>query len=96
MLLSGGGFVTDRQVRRLFALVNTEGIREIAAARAGMDAKTARKYRRQVRLPSEMPVAVHGRTRSDPFIEIWNDVQKLFEDNALSHSIRTNQRPKCL
>jgi hypothetical protein len=74
-------------------LVNTEGTQEIAAARAGMDAMTARKYRCQVRLPSEMPMAVHGRTRSDPSIEIWDNVQKLFEDNALSHSIRTNQRP---
>jgi hypothetical protein len=47
-----------------------------------MDPKTARKYRRAGRLPSEMPVAVHGRTRPDPFIEVWDDVQKLFENNA--------------
>jgi len=63
-------------------LMTTEGSQEIASSKAGMDAKTARKYRRQGRLPSEMPVAVHGRTRPDPFVEVWDEVQKLFEDNA--------------
>jgi len=66
----------------LFALIKTEENQEIAASKAGMDAKTARKYRRDGRLPSELPVAVRGRTRPDPFIDVWGDVQKLFEDNA--------------
>ena len=74
--------VTDKQVRRLFALIKTEENQEIAASKAGMDAKTARKYRRLGRLPSELPAAVRGRTRPDPFIDVWDDVQKLFEDNA--------------
>ena len=74
--------VTDRQVRRLFALIKTEESQEIAASKAGMDAKTARKYRRLDRLPSELPAAVRGRTRPDPFAEVWDDVQKLFEGNA--------------
>jgi hypothetical protein len=50
-----GGLVTDRQVRRMFALVNTEENQAIAAAKAGMDAKTARKYRRLGHVPSELP-----------------------------------------
>ncbi len=74
--------VTDRQVRRLFALIKTEENQEIAASKAGMDAKTARKYRRVGRLPSELPAAVRGRTRPDPFLDVWGDVQRLFEDNA--------------
>jgi hypothetical protein len=74
--------VTDRQVRRLLALIKTEENQEIAASKAGMDTKTARKYRRHGQLPSELPVAVRGRTRPDPFLDVWNDVQKLFEDNA--------------
>ena len=74
--------VTDKQVRRLFALIKTEENQEIAASKAGMDAKTARKYRRHGGLPSELPTAVRGRTRPDPFIDVWGDVQKLFEDNA--------------
>jgi hypothetical protein len=63
-------------------LVNTEKEQEIAAAKAGMDAKTARKYRRLGRLPSEMAAVQRGRTRPDPFVEVWGDVQKLYEDNA--------------
>lgn len=63
-------------------LVNTEKEQETAAAKAGMDAKTARKYRRLGRLPSEMAVVQRGRTRPDPFVEVWGDVQKLYEDNA--------------
>jgi len=74
--------VTDKQVRRLFALINTEQNQEIAASKAGMDPKTARKYRRGGRLPSEMQVAVRGRTRPDPFVEVWDAVQRLFETNA--------------
>ena len=74
--------VTDKQVRRLFALINTEESQEIAAAKAGIAAKTARKYHRHGRLPSELPVAVRGRTRPDPFVAVWDDVQKLLEDNA--------------
>jgi hypothetical protein len=66
----------------LFALINTEENQEIAASKAGMDPKTARKYRRAGRLTSEMPAAARGRTRPDPFAEAWDEVQKLFENNA--------------
>jgi len=73
--------VTDRQVRRLFALVRTEGNREIAAAKAGMDAKTARKYLRLSRVPSELLPARRWRTRSDPFTEVWGEIRLLLEVN---------------
>ena len=66
----------------MFALMNTEANQEIVASKSGMDPKTARKYRRDGRLPSEMAAVVHGRTRPDPFVEVWDDVQKLFADNA--------------
>ncbi len=35
--------VTDQQIRRLYKLLNTEKTQEVAAAKAGMDVKTARK-----------------------------------------------------
>jgi hypothetical protein len=47
-----------------------------------MDAKTARKYRQLGRLPSELPVAVRGRTRPDPFVDVWDEVQELFRENS--------------
>lgn len=74
--------VSDKQVRRLFALVKTEGNQEIAAAKAGMDAKTARKYRRLGQVPSELPAAPRWRTRSDPFAEEWAEIRELLDVNA--------------
>jgi hypothetical protein len=74
--------VTDKQVRRLFVLVKTEGNQETAAAKAGMDAKTARKYRRLGQLPSELPAPPRWRTRPDPFIEVWGEICALLEINA--------------
>jgi hypothetical protein len=71
--------VTDKQVRRLFTLAKTERNQEIAAAKAGMDAQTARKYLRLGRVPSELPQVRRWRTRADPFAEIWEDVRQLLE-----------------
>ena len=62
--------VTDQQIRRLYKLSNTEDPQEIAASKAGMDVKTARKYLRARRLPSEMKVDRHWRTRQDGFAEV--------------------------
>jgi hypothetical protein len=73
--------VTDKQVRRLFALVNQEKNQEIAAAKAGMDRKTARKYLRARRLPSELPPAAQWRTRTDPFEEVWGELRELLQVN---------------
>jgi hypothetical protein len=74
--------VTDKQVRRLFVLVKTAGNQEIAAAKAGMDAKTARKYLRLGRVPSELPAGPRWRNRPDPFIEVWAEICELLETNA--------------
>jgi Mu transposase-like protein len=74
--------VTDKQVRRLFALAKTEGNQEIAAAKAGMDAKTARKYLRLGRVPSELPRVPRWRTRPDRFEEVWEEIRQLLEVNA--------------
>jgi hypothetical protein len=52
--------VTDQQIRRLFKLSNTEKTQAIAASKAGMDVKTARKYLRARRSPSERKRSVTG------------------------------------
>jgi hypothetical protein len=74
--------VTDKQVRRLFTLVKTEGNQETAAAKAGMDAKTARKYLRLAQVPSELLAAPRWRTRADPFAEVWTEIRELLQVNA--------------
>jgi hypothetical protein len=68
--------VTDNQVRRLFRLSKTEKNEEIAASKAGMDVKTARKYRAARKLPTELRQERVWRTRPDPFAEVWEELQK--------------------
>lgn len=62
-------------------MVNLEKNQEIAAAKAGMDRKTARKYLRAGRLPSELPQAARWRTRVDAFEEVWGELGELLEVN---------------
>lgn len=62
-------------------MVKVEGNLETAAAKAGMDAKTARKYRRLGRMPSELMPAPRWRTREDVFQGFWEEVQSLLEVN---------------
>jgi hypothetical protein len=73
--------VTDEQVRRLRKLSNTEKNQEIAAAKAGMDPTTARRYRNLERMPSELKKERLWRTREDPFGEVWGAVQKQIEES---------------
>ena len=63
--------VTDHQVRRLKKLSNSEQNQEVAASKAGMDPKTARKYLALNLLPSELKRDRHWRTHEDPFGEVW-------------------------
>lgn len=74
--------VTDQQIRRLFKLSKTEKTEEIAAAKAGMDVKTARKYLRARRLPSEMKAERHWRTRKDYFEEVWPEIREQLSSNS--------------
>lgn len=72
--------VTDAQVRRLKRLSKTE-IKELAAAKAGMDVKTARKYLADGRLPSEAKPERTWRTRTDAFEEVWDEIREQIETN---------------
>jgi hypothetical protein len=73
--------VTDKQVRRLRKLSNTEKNQEIAASKAGMDPTTARRYLGLGRLPSELRKERPWRTREDPFGEVWEAVQRQIQES---------------
>ena len=73
--------VTDQQVRRLFKLVQTENNFGIAAAKTGLDEKTARKYRKLGKLPSELEKQHTWRTREDPFEDVWQGIKSMLETN---------------
>jgi hypothetical protein len=56
-------------------LIPQEETLSLAAAKAGMDEKTARKYRSLGHLPSEVAGAHTWRTRHDPFGCVWEEVE---------------------
>ena len=73
--------VTDQQVRRLMDLIPKEPTLVLAAARAGMDEKTALRYRRLGKLPSEARTPHTWRTRPDPFYKVWEDLAAVLKAN---------------
>jgi len=73
--------VSDQQVRRLMTFINKNKSLAIAAAKAGMDEKTARKYRKRGKLPSQLKKEHTWRTRKDPFEEIWSEVYQYLQIN---------------
>jgi hypothetical protein len=57
---------------------------EVAAAKSGMNEKTARKYRDLGKLPSELKAERirTWRTRENPFEEVWEMVKSFLENNS--------------
>ncbi len=71
---------TDKQVRRLLKL-SKEGLPlSTLAAKAGVDVKTARKYMKLGRLPSQMNAPRDWRTHEDAFADTWPDVEALLKE----------------
>ena len=71
--------ITDHQARKLMKLVHEGEPLSRAALKAGMNEKTARKYRNAGKLPSELRAPHTWRTRPDPFADVWDDVRKRLE-----------------
>ena len=53
----------------------------LAAMRAGVDRKTARKYMSGGKLPSELVEPRDWKTREDPFVEHWPEVEALLSES---------------
>jgi len=73
--------ISDRQVRRVIELRQTEKTKALAADKAGMDVKTARKYVRMGKMPSEVQARHTWQTRKDPFGEVWEAVRVRLEES---------------
>jgi Mu transposase, C-terminal domain len=73
--------VTDQQVRKLMKLIQGDMTLAVAAAKAGMDEKTARKYRDSGKLPTQSKKERTWITRPNPFAEVWAEVIELLEVN---------------
>jgi len=76
--------ITDNQVKRLRTYLQQGKTLDLAAAKSGMDPKTARKYRTPGKLPSEIRAEQFRawRTRNDPFDEVWWEIEAFLELNS--------------
>jgi hypothetical protein len=69
--------ITDAQLRKLRCLDRQGAAKELTAVKAGMDPKTARKYRRLGKMPSEVRIMDRDwLTRADAFAEVWPQIQE--------------------
>jgi len=60
-------------------LIKKEKSKTTAAVKAGMDPKTALKYRESGRLPSQMKQPHVWQTRSNPFAKDWDEIKGMLE-----------------
>ena len=72
--------IQDRQVKRLWQTLALGKTLAQSADKAGMDEKTARKYRRLGQLPSEVAPERVWRTRKDLFVEVWPEVHEQLQE----------------
>jgi hypothetical protein len=71
--------VTDAQVRKAMEELSKHGGIGLAAMRAGMDPKTARKYAKAGKMPSELKEPRKWRTHADAFVEEWGMITAMLE-----------------
>jgi hypothetical protein len=67
-----GNRITDQQVR-LYMTNRKHHSQEIAAAKAGISVRTARRIETDVTLPSQK-LRRYWRSRADPFIDVWDSI----------------------
>lgn len=76
--------ITDNQARKLMKYLQEQRSLGVAAAKSGMDEKTARKYRGLGKLPSELKAERirTWRTRENQFEEVWEMVKSFLGNNS--------------
>lgn len=60
-------------------LIKSEKTLAVAASKAGMDEKTARRYRDLKLLPSEVAMPHTWRTRADVFADVWDELEAMLQ-----------------
>ena len=69
----------DRKVRKMMGEYQKTGSVPKAALRSDMDPKTARKYIKEGKLPSQMRMEHTWRTRPDPFERHWEQCEEILD-----------------
>lgn len=81
--------VTDQQVRRFLSMQNKYEHHYQAADAAGISSKTARKYLKSGKLPSQCKVEHTWPTREDPFADDWAFVEHILKDSQCTLEAKT-------
>jgi hypothetical protein len=68
--------ITNQQVKLLMKKLKKNN-QEVAAAKSGMDVKTARKYIKSKELPSDQKTAHTWKTKIDPFEDDWDKLKEM-------------------
>jgi hypothetical protein len=73
--------IKDAQVRKMMEEMSKHGRIGLSSLRAGVDRKTARKYRRANKLPSELKEPREYRNRPDPFTpQDWKWIESQLQE----------------
>jgi len=73
--------VSDKQIRRLQRMLKQGKTLQQSSDAVGIDIKTARKYSKDKRLPSELKKPHIWQTREDIFAEDWDRLKEMLELN---------------
>lgn len=73
---------TNKQVKLLMKKIKSQTLLS-SSAQTGMDVKTARKYIKSGKLPSELKKKHTWKTRVDPFEDRWSEIEKILESAPL-------------
>jgi len=73
-----GHHIPDQQVY-LFMVQRRHHTQAVAAAKAGISERSARRIEKDPRLPSQKKRERHWRTRADPLKAVWPRVEELLK-----------------
>ncbi len=73
--------IKDAQVKGLFMSMSEGKTLHVSAQKADMCENTARKYYRKRKFPSELKPEHNWRTRPDPFVDVWEQVERILAEN---------------
>ena len=81
--VTGGEPLMNPMCLDLIRFISDQGFRSVITTNGCLiDEKTARRYRRQGKLPSELDTDHTWKTRKDPFEEVWHEIKSMLEINA--------------
>src|SRR3546814_20584376 len=87
-----GHHISDQQVF-LFMTHRRQHTQAVAAAKAGISERSARRIENDPQLPSQKKKERHWRTRADPLEPFWPRIEELLQiDGIIAVTVRSDER----